>query len=98
MLLGNKEIHGKGYGMNKIKTIGKYAKEELGLNRLDTTIIAYNKASLGVYLDKCGWKEEGVKKNYYFRKNSWWDKIIAGITTEDYAELIKKNGYWADGA
>jgi RimJ/RimL family protein N-acetyltransferase len=98
MLLGDKEIHGKGYGVDTIMTISKYAFEELGLLRLDSSIIAYNKASLGAYLDKCGWKQEGLKKNYYFRKNAWWDKVITGITSEDYFNLIKENGYWENEA
>lgn len=94
VLLGDSELRGKGYGTDTVMTICKFAFEELGLRRLDTTIISYNTASLGLYLNKCGWKEEGVKKNYYFRKNSWWDQIILGISSEDYFALIKENGYW----
>jgi len=98
MLLGDTENRGKGYGVDTIMTIGKYAFEELGLKRLDTTIIAYNEASLGVYMNKCGWKQEGIKKDYYFRKNKRWDQVILGITAEDYAALVNENGYWADEA
>jgi len=98
MLLGNTENRGKGYGVDTIMTIGKYAFEELGLKRLDTTIISYNEVSLGVYINKCGWKQEGLKKDYYFRKNKRWDQVILGITAEDYAALVKENGYWADEA
>jgi RimJ/RimL family protein N-acetyltransferase len=94
MLLGDKEIRGKGYGVDTIMTISKYAFEELGLKRLDGSMISYNKASLGVYLNKCGWKQEGLKKDYYFRKNEWWDQVIVGISSEDYFALIEENGYW----
>lgn len=94
MLLGDTENRGKGYGVDTIMTVCKYAFEELGLKRLDTTIIEYNKASLGVYIEKCGWKEEGLKKNYYFRKNKWWDQVIIGITSEAYFALTERNGYW----
>jgi RimJ/RimL family protein N-acetyltransferase len=76
--------------------ISRYAFEELGLVRMNGSMISYNKASIGVYTKKCGWKIEGTKKNSYFRKNQWWDKIIVGITREDYFELIKETNYWDD--
>ncbi|NND64074.1 MAG: GNAT family N-acetyltransferase [Flavobacteriaceae bacterium] len=93
MLLGDSTIRGKGYGTDTVMTLAKYAFEELGLKRLDTTIIANNEASLGLYMNKCGWKQEGVKKDYYFRKNAWWDMIILGLTASDFAEPAKALGY-----
>lgn len=90
MLLGDKDMRGKGYGVDTILTINKYAFEELGLMRMNGSMISYNEASIGVYTKKCGWQIEGVKKNHYFRKNQWWDQIVVGITKEDY-ENLKKN-------
>lgn len=94
MLLGDKNIRGKGFGKDAVMTMNRYAFDELGLNRLDSTIISYNESSLFVYLERCGWKKEGVKKNAYFRKNQWWDEIIVGITKVDYDLFIKENNYW----
>lgn len=94
MLLGDKEIRGKGYAVDTVMAIMKYAFEELGLNRLDGSMIEYNVASLKMYIGKCGWKEEGRQKNWYFRKNRYWDRIMVGITREDYFELVSKNQYW----
>ena len=94
MMLGGKDIRGKGYGTDTIMTIMRYAFEELGLERLDGSMIEYNEASLVVYLRKCGWKEEGRQRNWYFRKNRYWDKIIVGVTRLDYSNLIAENKYW----
>ena len=94
MYLGEKDIRGKGYGIDAIMAIMRYAFEELGLNRLDGSMIEYNQVSLNVYLNKCGWKEEGKQRSWYFRKNRYWDKIIVGVTAEDYFTLIKENHYW----
>jgi RimJ/RimL family protein N-acetyltransferase len=94
MLLGDKEIRGKGYAVDTVMAIMRYSFEELGLNRLDGSIIEYNIASIKMYVGKCGWKEEGRQRNWYFRKNRYWDRIIVGVTREDYFELIEKNGYW----
>jgi RimJ/RimL family protein N-acetyltransferase len=94
MLLGDKDIRGKGYGVDTVMAIMKFVFEELGLERLDGSMIEYNEASLKMYIGKCGWKEEGRQRNWYFRKNRFWDKIIVGITKDDYYELIQNNKYW----
>lgn len=94
MMLGDKEIRGKGYGIDTIMTIMRYAFEELHLERLDSSMIEYNTVSLEIYCNKCGWKEEGRMSRWYFRKNRYWDKIIAGITRQDYFDLISMNKYW----
>jgi RimJ/RimL family protein N-acetyltransferase len=94
MLLGDRDIRGKGLGVDTVMAIMKYAFEELGLNRLDGSMIEYNEASLKLYIGKCGWKEEGRKRKWYFRKNKFWDSIIVGITKEDYYEFIQNNRYW----
>jgi RimJ/RimL family protein N-acetyltransferase len=92
MLLGDKDIRGKGYGTDTVMTIMKYAFEELGLNRLDGSMIEYNEASLKMYIEKCGWKEEGRQNQWYYRKGRYWDKILVGITKNEYYELVNNNG------
>ncbi|MDM1415680.1 GNAT family N-acetyltransferase [Myroides odoratimimus] len=94
MLLGDKEMRGKGYGVDAIMAMNRYAFEELGLKRLDGTMISYNIASINVYTKKCGWVIEGTKKDAYFRKNQWWDEVVVGITASNYFELIEKGNYW----
>jgi RimJ/RimL family protein N-acetyltransferase len=94
MLLGDKEIRGKGYAVDTIMTLMRYAFEELGLVRLDGDIIEYNEASLRVYLGKCGWIEEGRKVDWYFREGRFWEKIVLGITREKYVQLAESGKYW----
>ena len=96
LLIGNSDHRGKGYAIDTIMTIMKYSFEELGMNRLDTTIIEYNKPSYNLYVDKCDWKEEGVQKNWYFRKNRYWDRFVMGITKEQYMDSAKRKAYWND--
>ena len=72
----------------------RYAFEELGLERIDTSIIEYNNVSYHMYIEKCGWKVEGKKHNSYWRRNRFWDKFIVGINRDDYFELINNSRYW----
>lgn len=89
MLLGEKDIRGMGYGQDTVMAIMKYAFEELGLQRLDSSIIEYNEVSLKMYIEKCGWKKEGCQRNWYFRKNRFWDRIMIGVTKQDYLRINK---------
>jgi RimJ/RimL family protein N-acetyltransferase len=94
LMLGDKEIRGKGYGIDTVMAMLRYAFEELNFERLDASIIEYNEPVLGVGLKKCGWKEEGRRRNWYFRQNRYWEQILIGVTRQDYFDLIENNHYW----
>ncbi|KKN12679.1 hypothetical protein LCGC14_1014060 [marine sediment metagenome] len=93
IMLGDANIRGKGYGIDSVMATMRYAFDELHLERLDGSIIEYNTISFSFY-SKLGWKEEGRRRNYYFRRGRYWDQIVVGITKQDYYELIKHNKYW----
>lgn len=95
LLLGNRDSRGKGFGTDAAMTVMRFAFEELGLVRLDGSIIEHNEASIRLYLGKCGWQREGLKKGWYWRRNRSWDKIIVGITRAQYEALAEETGYWA---
>lgn len=95
MMLGARANRGCGYGTDTVLAVMRYAFEDLGLERLDTTIIEYNLPSQKLYAGRCGWKVEGRKRNAYWRGNRYWDKLILGINRDDYFSLVEKTRYWA---
>ena len=72
----------------------RYAFDELGLHRLDGSWFDFNVPSKGLY-KKCGWKEEGVKREYVYKQGKWRDLTVVGILESDYRSLIEENGYWS---
>ena len=94
LLLGDKEVRRKGYGLDAVMVLMRYAFDELQLARLDSDIIEYNDASLKFYTEKCGWAIEGRRTDWYFRRGRRWDKIVIGITRERYLEFADTTGYW----
>lgn len=96
IVLGDRDIRGKGYGIDAVMATMRYAFDEMHLERLDGSMIAYNDISISFYCDKLGWKKEGVRRNYYFRKGRYWDQIVVGITKADYEELLSKSNYWQE--
>lgn len=94
MMIGDPDMRGKGVGVDVIMAIMRYAFDELHLRRLDGSMIAYNEASLGVYLGKCAWKEEGRQRDWYYRGGRYWDRIMVGVHCDDYRALVETSGYW----
>lgn len=89
LYIGESSQRGKGYAQDTVNAIMKYAFDELGLRRLDTDIIEYNKRSLAFYTKKCGWQVEGEKNDAYYRQGCWWKKYLLGITLDQYREFLK---------
>jgi RimJ/RimL family protein N-acetyltransferase len=83
-LLLDPEFQGQGYGKKIIDAISDYSFYQLRLNRLETTIISINQPSLKLFLNKCGWKQEGILRNWYYRNGIYIDKIILSILKEEY--------------
>ncbi len=89
----NNEIRKKGIGTDAVMAIEKYAFKELGLHRLESSRFDDNIPSKKLF-NKCGWKEEGIKRSCIFKNGLWRDLVIIGILDSDYEELIKNNHYW----
>ncbi len=95
MLLGDPDVRRKGYGRDTVMAMMRYAFDELGLERLHSDIIAYNDASLGLYVDACGWTVEGRQRRWHHRRGQFWDRVLIGVTREDYAAHAAATRYWS---
>ena len=91
--LANKENRGKGLGTDALMALMRYAFEELQLHRLNTTWFVDNLPSKRMHL-KCGWVEEGVQREYVFKRGKYHDLTVAGVLESDYRALILRNLYW----
>jgi RimJ/RimL family protein N-acetyltransferase len=94
IMLGNIDTRGKGYALDCVMAIMRYAFDELGLERLDGDMISSNERSINFYIKKCGWVIEGKKENWFYRDGQYHDKIIVGITKNMYYKLLQTNHYW----
>lgn len=94
IMLGDVDTRGKGYGFDAVMATMRYAFEELHFERLDGAMIEYNDVSVSFYCGKLGWKEEGRRRNWYFRRGRYWDQIVVGITRTDYEALAISTRYW----
>lgn len=94
LMLGDKDIRGKGYGKDAVMTTMRYAFDELRLERLNGSRIESNVAS-EVFYNKLGWKDEGRRTHYYYRNGRFYDQIISRILKNDYIYVVESSGYWS---
>ena len=84
-----------GYGMDAIMTVLRVAFDNLGLHRVDAEIFEHNPASLRLYVEKCGFREEGRRREHVFHQGRFWDRILVGITAAEYYEHARAIEYWS---
>jgi RimJ/RimL family protein N-acetyltransferase len=94
ILVNDEKYRKKGYATDVVMALMNYTFRELGLNRLDSDIVEYNNASLKLYLERCGWKNEGVRRKHTFRNGNFYDRVMIGILRGEYEELLKETRYW----
>ena len=80
---------GQGIGTDAVMALMEYAFNQLNLNRLDGEWFLYNNASKRLY-EKCGWHEEGIKKEAIYRNGKYHDLAIAGILKQEFLEAKKR--------
>lgn len=91
--LCSKEKRCKGIGTDSVMAIMRYAFDELQLHRLDGSWFTDNIPSQNLY-KKCGWVEEGIRKDYIYKHGTYKDLVFVRILAEEYRALIAKNNYW----
>lgn len=82
--LGAAETRGRGLGTDAILTMMSYAFYEVGLNRLWSDILTHNTASYKAYVEKCGWRVEGVLRQQVYRHGGFHDCHRVAVLREDF--------------
>jgi RimJ/RimL family protein N-acetyltransferase len=86
---GNGEIHiklardvrGRGYGTDTVRTLVNYAFNELRLNCVYAHVNAYNTPSQKLF-EKCGFIKEGILRSRIFKKGDYHDVMVLSIVKE----------------
>lgn len=84
--LGSPAARGRGYGTDAIMTLMAYAFYEVGLHRLWGEILTYNLGSYRAYVEKCGWRVEGINRSHVYRAGEFYDQLRVGILASEFAE------------
>ncbi|HEY0260817.1 MAG TPA: GNAT family protein, partial [Lacisediminihabitans sp.] len=67
--------HGKGYGTDVVRTLTRYGFLEMGLNRIEIRVWAFNSRARRVY-HRAGYREEGIRRDAVFHDGEYHDEVI----------------------
>lgn len=81
----------KGLGSEAITLSMAWAFYNVGLRRLEATILDFNGPSMSAYVKKCGWRVEGCHKEAVFRKGQWHDLYSIAILKHEFDNLSNIN-------
>ena len=80
----SEEYRNRGIATDAINALCQFAFHELGLNRLETSILSYNTPSLHLYCKKLNWQQEGVRKKAVYKNGHFHNVILLAILQEDF--------------
>lgn len=81
--IGEKECWSAGYGTDTVRTVLRYAFNELGLRRVHLITDADNARGIRCY-EKCGFVREGVLRAHRLRYGQPLDMVEMAVLREDW--------------
>lgn len=89
IVIGDKNNHGKGYGTEAIELLLKFAFTHLNLLRVELDVVDFNIDAQQLY-EKLGFVVEGRRRECYFVRGEFHDKIQMAILKREWLELQDK--------
>lgn len=90
---GESPQRGRGLGTDAIMTVMAFAFYDVGLERLYSSILADNAASLKAYTERCGWSLEGTSRRHVWRHGQFKDLLQVGVLKGDFDRLDRATEY-----
>jgi RimJ/RimL family protein N-acetyltransferase len=92
IMLGEKTNYGQGIGSFAIANILYHAFYNLNLNRIELTVLPYNKRAIRLY-EKMGFKKEGIKRMAIYKRGHFVDTLEYSILRGEFDEQMNKGKY-----
>ena len=83
IVIGEKELWGKGIGTEVTKLIVKHGFENLKLRKINSDFLSPNE-SVKIVHEKAGFKQEGLLRKDSKRNEKWVDRVIVSIFPEEF--------------
>ena len=81
--LGREHI-GRGYGSDATRVMVDYGFREMGLHRIQLSVVSFNLAGIRAY-EKAGFVEEGRHRESVLHDGRWYDDVLMSILDHEWA-------------
>ena len=85
LVIGRKEVRGRGYAVEALKLLQEFAFMTLGLERLELEVHMENKSALKCY-DKAGFVLEGIKRHAFYSEGRFCDLGMMSILRSEWEQ------------
>ncbi|KTR40389.1 hypothetical protein NS263_07960 [Curtobacterium oceanosedimentum] len=82
VMIGSEHV-GRGYGTDAVRLLTAYGFREMGLNRIEIQVHAFNDRARAVYR-KVGYHEEGIRREAVFHDGRFHDEVIMSALARDW--------------
>ena len=83
IFIGDKTYWSKGYGSDAARTMVQYAFEQLGMNRVELEVYAFNPRAIRAY-EKAGFQRDGIRRQALYRDGKFHDIYLMSVLREDW--------------
>jgi RimJ/RimL family protein N-acetyltransferase len=88
IIIGEKDVWGKGYGTEVGHLLLDYAFRKLGFHRISIGVVGFNVRALGFW-QSLGFKKEGVERDGYYCDGKFSDFVMMSILEEEFKTPIE---------
>jgi diamine N-acetyltransferase len=83
VIVGEKDVWGKGYGSEAGRLLLDYAFEQLGFHRISICVVGFNERALKFW-EGLGFKKEGVERDGYYCDGEFSDFVMMSILEDEF--------------
>ncbi len=86
IMIGDKAYWSNGYGTDAMRTLLRFAFDEMHLHRISLHVFEFNERAMACYR-KCGFREEARLRENYYGEGRFWDVLVMGILRGEFDAL-----------
>jgi RimJ/RimL family protein N-acetyltransferase len=91
IMVGDKSYWSNGYGSDAVMMLLRFAFDQMNLNKVELGVFEFNERAIACYR-KCGFVEEGRRREHYFQDGRYWDIIEMSVLRREYdASALDRN-------
>ncbi len=88
IVIASKSNWGKGFGTDAMRVVLGFAFDKMNLHRVWLNVYDFNLRGIRSY-EKCGFKREGVQREFRFLDGRYHDSVLMGILEDEYRMAAK---------
>lgn len=78
LMIGEKELWGRGYGTDALRTACRFGFEVMNLHRIELEVLSEHTTARKLY-ERVGFREEGVRRDAHFKFGRYFDSVVMSV-------------------